>query len=411
MSQALRDNARPLVTTLGMQALVSMAVLTVPVVAPAAAAEVGMPAAYVGFYIALVYGASMVSSLSCGDLIRKYGALRVSQGCLLASAAALLLAAGGTPAMLALSALLMGAGYGPVTPASSHVLARTTPPHAMALVFSLKQTGVPLGGALAGAVVPPLVLLAGWRVALAAVALACVATAVAAQGLRRQLDADRDPKRRLGLGSVSGPLSVVMALPELRRLAFFSFLFSSVQLCLVTYLVTYLATDLGYSLVEAGLMLTAAQVGGVLARVGWGVVADRSGRPLAVLALLCAGMAIGALGTASFSPSWPVWAIAVVCGVFGATAIGWNGVFLAEVARRAPAGKAVEATGGALFFTYFGVLVAPPAFGIAVEHGLGYPAAYALLAVPTVAAGALLWRWQLAAGRRQPASSHVKDTP
>ncbi|MBE0549905.1 MAG: MFS transporter, partial [Rubrivivax sp.] len=234
----MRDTVRPLATTLGVQALVSMAVLTVPVIAPAAAGEVGVSAAYVGLYIALVYGAGMASSLCCGDLIRKYGALRVSQGCLLMSAAALLLAAGGTLPLLVLSALLMGAGYGPVTPASSHVLARTTPPHAMAMVFSVKQTGVPLGGALAGAAVPPLVLLAGWRVALVSVGLACVLAALAAQGLRRQLDADRDPQRRLGLGSVSGPLAVVMASPELRRLAFFSFLFSSVQLCLVTYLVT-----------------------------------------------------------------------------------------------------------------------------------------------------------------------------
>lgn len=401
---ALRDTLRPLATTLGVQALASMALLTVPVVAPAAATEVGVPAAYVGLYIALAYGASMLSSLCCGDLIRKFGALRVSQGCLLLAAVSLCLAAGGTPMLLVLSALLMGAGYGPVTPASSHVLARTTPPHAMAMVFSLKQTGVPLGGALAGATVPPLVLVAGWRVALVAVGAACVLAALAAQSLRRQLDADREPQRRLGMGSVSGPLGVVLASPELRRLAFYSFLFSSVQMCLVTYLVTYLAADLGYTLVQAGLMLTAAQAGGVLARVGWGAVADRSGRPMAVLALLSIGMAAGALGTAAFSVAWPVWAIAAVCAVFGATAIGWNGVFLSEVARRAPQGKAVEATGGALFFTYFGVLVAPPAFGIAVEHGLGYPLAYALVAVPTLAAGALLWRWQRAAHRLQPAT-------
>jgi len=400
----MRDTLRPLATTLGVQALASMALLTVPVLAPAAAAEIGVSAAYVGLYIALAYGASMASSLGCGDLIRKYGALRVSQGCLLTAAVSLWLAAGGTLPLLVLSALLMGVGYGPVTPASSHVLARTTPPHAMAMVFSLKQTGVPLGGALAGAAVPSLVLLAGWRVALVVVGAACVLAALAAQGLRQQLDGDRDPQRRLGMGSVSGPLAVVMASPELRRLAFFSFLFSSVQLCLVTYLVTYLAADLGYTLVQAGLMLTAAQAGGVLARVGWGVVADRSGRPLAVLAVLCLGMAVGALGTAGFSAAWPAWAIAAVCAVFGATAIGWNGVFLSEVARRAPPGKAVEATGGALFFTYFGVLVAPPAFGIAVEHGLGYPLAYALLAVPTLCAGALLWRWQRAAQRLQPST-------
>ena len=72
----------PLAVTLAVQALVSMAVLTMPVVAPAAAADVGVPAAYVGLFIALVYGASMASSLVCGDLIRKFGAIRVSQASL-----------------------------------------------------------------------------------------------------------------------------------------------------------------------------------------------------------------------------------------------------------------------------------------------------------------------------------------
>jgi MFS family permease len=60
-------------------------------------------------------------------------------------------------------AFIMGLGYGPVTPASSHLLARNAPLGIMALVFSIKQTGVPLGGAMAGAIVPHLVIFCGWR--------------------------------------------------------------------------------------------------------------------------------------------------------------------------------------------------------------------------------------------------------
>ena len=48
---------------------------------------------------------------------------------------------------------------------------------------------------------------------------------------------------------------------------------------------------------------------------------------------------------------------------FGASAIGWNGVYLAEVARRAPPGMASMATGGTLAFTFLGVVVGPPMFG------------------------------------------------
>ncbi len=397
----MRSEVLPLATTLAVQALVSMAVFTVPVVAPVAAADVGIAAAYVGMYIAIVYGISMVSSLACGDLIRKVGAIRVSQLSLLLAAAALMVAAGGTLPLLLASAVLMGAGYGPVTPASSHVLARTTPPHMMSLVFSLKQTGVPVGGALAGALVPLLVLAAGWRWSLLAVGAACIGVAVLAQAIRAGLDGDRDPARAIGLASAAGPLRVVTSAPDLRRLALCSFIFSSMQLCLITYLVTYLTSALDYTLVQAGLMLSMAQGTAIVARIGWGVLADRSGRPLTVLAGVAAGMAGGALGVALFTPAWPTVAMAAVCAAFGATAIGWNGVFLAEIARRAPAGKAVEATGGALFFTYFGVLVAPPLFGLAVENGLGYPLAFALMALPAL--GASLWLFsQQRAARAAP---------
>jgi len=63
----------------------------------------------------------------------------------------------------------------------------------MSLVFSIKQTGVPAGGMLAGALVPGLLLLAGWQGALLAVAAACLACVGLAQPLRAALDAGRQP--------------------------------------------------------------------------------------------------------------------------------------------------------------------------------------------------------------------------
>lgn len=385
------DTLKTLAATLAVQMLGSMALLTVPVLAPAAARDVGVPAAYVGLYIALAYGAGMISSLACGDLIRRLGAIRVSQLCLLLCAVGSLCAAGGSLGFFAVSAMFMGLGYGPMTPASSHVLARTSKASAMSLVFSVKQTGVPLGGALAGALVPALVVAVGWRFALLVVAAACVLVAVLAQPIREVLDGDRQPGRRIHLGSLAGSLRVVLTTPDVRRLAFMSFVYSAMQLCLVTYLVTYLTGSVGYGLVQAGLMMSAAQAAGVAARVAWGAIADRTGKPVGVLAFLGVGMAIGALATAAFDASWSPLLVALVCAWFGATAISWNGVYLAEVARRAPQGRAVEATGGALAFTYFGVLVSPPLFGMAAEHGAGFGAAFAFLALPSVGCAAWLW--------------------
>ena len=386
----MRNNVLPLGATLSFQALVAMAALTVPAIAPAISADVAIPASYVGLFIALVYGASMASSVASGDLIRRLGAVRVTQVCLLLCAAGLGLSAFGGVPFFVVGALLLGAGYGPITPASSHVLVKTTPPHLMSLLFSVKQTGVPLGGALAGALAPLLVLAGGWRLAVLAVAAGCVGTCALAQAIRSRFDDDIDPAWRVSAGGVTRSLRIVAKEPALRRLAASSFLFSAVQLCLVTFLVTYLTRGLGMSLVQAGLMLAVAQTAGVVGRVVWGALADRCGRPLLVLAGLGGGMALGALAMALLSPSWPVLFTAVVSAVFGATAIGWNGVYLAEVARQAPLGQAVEATGGTLFFTFFGVLVGPPLFALVVENGGSYALAFGLLAVPTIACGAIL---------------------
>ncbi len=394
----MRSTVLPLVATLAVQALVSMASITVPVLAPAASAELNVSAGYIGLYVALVYLGSMMSSAASGDLIRRIGAIRISQFCLVLCASGLaMLTVGAKPALVA-SALLIGFGYGPVTPASSHILARTTPPHMMSFVFSLKQTGVPVGGALAGAVVPALVLLGGWRVAAYAVACLCLLTAVIAQPIRRENDADRDPARPISPRGPVRALALVASDPAVRRLSTCSFFFSALQLCLVTYLVTYLTSQLGYSLVQAGLMLSVAQGAGIFARIGWGALADRSRRPAAILGMIGCAMAVASAAMALSSPEWPRALVAVLCAVFGGTAIGWNGVFLAEVAREAPKGKTVEATGGALFFTFFGVLITPPLFALIVENGGGYGTAFGLVAVPPLLCGV----WLLA---RAPARS------
>ncbi len=393
----MRSTLLPLAATLAIQALVAMATITVPVLAPAASDELHLSAGLIGLYVSLVYLGSMISSAASADLIRRIGAIRFSQYCLVMCATGLALLTFGTMPALIASALVLGLGYGPITPASSHILAKTTPPHMMSFVFSVKQTGVPLGGALAGIVVPPLVLLGGWRLGALVVAGLCVLTAIVAQSIRAENDADRDPKRPISARGPFRALALVATDATVRRLALSSFFFSALQLCLTTYLVTYLAGQLGYTLVEAGLMLAVATTAGIVGRIAWGAVADRSGRPAAVLGLVGIAMAAAAGAMAISSPEWPRVAMIVLCAAFGGTAIGWNGVYLAEVAREAPAGKTVEATGGALFFTFFGVLITPPLFAAIVEGGGSYGMAFAVVAVPPLLCG--LWLLARAAPR------------
>ncbi|MCG2591504.1 MFS transporter [Ramlibacter sp. XY19] len=382
----------PLAITLAIQAMVAMAMLTLPAMAPKVAAEVGISATYIGLYIAVAYAGAMSASLASGAAVARYGPIRVSQISLVLCAAGLALCAVPFVPVIALGALLVGIGYGPVTPASSHLLARTTPAHRMSLVFSVKQTGVPLGGALAGAIVPGLQLLTGWQLALLAVAAANIACAVVAQSLRAEFDADRDPARRLTLGNIFEPVKLVLSDAKLRMLAGCSFVFSIAQLSLTTYLVTYLTDSLAYGLVAAGFVLALSQVGAVIGRVLWGYVADRWFGARRMLASLAGVMALSAIATALLQPAMPAVIVIAVLLVFGASAIGWNGVYLAEVARQAPAGMAGLATGGTLAITFLGVVLGPPLFGAVSAISGSYRIGYAVLAVPLLACAWVLAR-------------------
>ena len=388
----LRTTWLSLVVTLAIQSMVSMALLTLPVMAPEVARALGRPTTYLGVYVALAYLGAMASSLASGAAVARLGAIRISQIGLVLCALGLALCALPSAAAVAAGALLIGLGYGPVTPASSHLLARTTPPGRLSLVFSLKQTGVPLGGMLAGALVPGSVLLVGWQGALLGVAAVSLLCAGVAQPLRAGLDADRDPQSPLALGHLAHPVRLVLSHRVLAMLALCSFFFSAIQVSLTTYLVIYLHEALGFALVAAGLAMSVSQLAGVGGRIAWGYVSDRylgARRTLILLALL---MVASCVATAALSSAMPTALLMAVLVVFGASAIGWNGVYLAEVARQAPAGMASLATGGTLAITFLGVVLGPAAFGALSGAAGSYRAGFAALALPALLCGVLLWR-------------------
>ncbi|HEU0203633.1 MAG TPA: MFS transporter [Burkholderiaceae bacterium] len=386
-----RATLATLPVTLLVQAAASAATLAPAVAAPALLPrlELGTPA--VGVYIAAVYVAAMVSSQWGAAVVKRWGPIRTSQVALGLCAIGLLLVS--LPYVLAalLGALLIGAGYGPITPASSHVLARTTPPHRYALVFSIKQTGVPVGGALAGALVPVMLAAGGVQWSQLQIAVLCLVGIALAQMLRTELDKGRDPKSRApALAQLARPIRFVLANDRLRRLALCTLVFSAVQVCLTSYLVSFLTHDLSWTLVAAGLALAVTNIAGVCGRVLWGVLADRTGSARWVLFGLALVMALASVAMSVLQTDTSQFVVIVLVAVYGASAVGWNGVYLATVARLVPIEQAAAATSGSLFFTFFGVVLGPPLFGLIAGASNDLGIAYALLAVP------LLWTlWTL----------------
>jgi len=373
----------PLALMLGTQSLATMSGITIPVMAPAVAAELGIAVTVVGLYTAVLYTGATTGTLLGGGLIIRYGAVRICQAGLLCAAVGLLMAASGELWAMVLGAILVGFGVGPSTPASSHLLSRHSPASMMALVFSIKQTGVPIGAAMGGLIMPVLAITYGWRGGLVGAAIMCVLGAAVCQGFRGRYDADRDLGAPAFRGNPFAPLGLIMRHRGLRDLSIASFLFAGLQQSVNAFLVSHLVGQAAMTLVAAGVALSVAQAGGVIARIATGALADRTGWSREILGAMGLSMAAVVLPVAFVEPGWSNLAVLLACGALGATAIGWNGVFLAEVVRLAPAGRAGEATGGSLVFTFAGVVAVPPVVTLAAHLSGFSGAGYVLIAIPT----------------------------
>ena len=397
--------AGPLLITLLIQAFSALALMAVPVLVPVAPGTPRLSTAGIGLYVLLAYLGAVIGSLSAGPLVERLGAVRTSQIGLLLSALGLALSAvipaALFPTAMFPAALLVGLGYGPITPASSHILIRTTPAQRLNLVFSIKQTGVPLGVALSGFCVPPLALASDWAVTLAVLALACVVIAAGAQPIQRGLDAQTASARaeswtaRRLWASFLAPLAVIWLHPGLRTLAAVSFVLSGMQIAFTSYLVTYLTSELALTALVAGSLLGLSQTGGVIGRVVWGYLSDRLIHPLHMLALVCTGVALAAFATSTLASLHyvpPPLVLAALMFFFGASVSGWNGVYLAEVARQAPPGEAGKATSGTLAVTFMGVIVGTPLFGLIATSSGGFSAAFGVHALLALVLAGVLFR-------------------
>ena len=330
-----------------------------------------------------------------GVLVRLAPVRSMQVGATIGAVGLLLATTGYWPALM-LASFLIGLGYGSTPAAGSEVLNEYAPARHHSLMFSIKQAGVPLGGVVAGLLVPVALVAVGWEFTCVGAALLVILTCFLIEPLHRKIDRNADRDASLRLGSFIDPRMLAMPFrslagnPSLQRITIASLCFAMVQGCLVAFFVTYLMVDLGASLLIAGLAFSVMQVTGVAGRVLAGWLADRLGSRRLVIAGLAVVSALTLLLLAGLEPSSPQWAIQGLAGVVGVASSSWNGLFLAEVSRLARKEKVGEATAAATFFTFIGYVVGPAGFGVLLSHGGSYRAAFAMLAAITLAGVAVM---------------------
>ncbi len=390
-----------LIAMLVQQAFATVAKMAMPVLGPLAAGDLGLDPALIGVFVSVTAAFGLFATLSCGNAIRRYGALRISQVSLVVVGLGLAtIGLGALPAM-AVAAALIDLGATVATPASSHILARHSPTRIAPMVFSIKQTGVPVGVMLTGLSLPPLAVLYGWQVAVVVAGAACCVLAVLLQPIRERFDSDRVPEQKLHWGDALGTLSSVLKDASLRPMAAAGFAFIGLQAVFTTFTVTYLVEIVGQSVQTAGSVFGLAMTIAIPARILWGWVASGHVPARILLAGFGVSMFLAVAAMGLMTNAWSMVGVAAVVLACSATAVSWHGVLLAEVARVAPEGQVGGTTGGVLAFGNAGQILLPSAFSALVLATDSYFFAFAISGLPAALAGL----WMLRKPGRPPKAS------
>jgi predicted MFS family arabinose efflux permease len=370
------------------QTTMSLLAASVAVLAPAIAAERGWNPTIVAFYPTVVYATAFLISFHVPVLLFRLGGMGLSLASVAVAGAGLLLLLPRCAGAAAAAAVMIGAGTAAMNPASSQMLGPRTTARTAGLVMSIKQTGVPLGGVMAGALVPVLASRSGWRMAAVELASLGAALTIVLLPSAHWLNGAARPATPAALRPLD-PVRHLLAMPGLPALLLASLTFNGMQLCLRSFFVVYLVADQRLGLVAAGLALAVSQAAGMIGQVGWAALSDRALPVRAVMAIIGLVMSAAALGTAAMTPHWPLGAVYLVAALYGVSAAGYLPVVLGEVAKRAPPGQVGALTSAAQLFPLSGSIVGPLAFG-GMAAVLGLPAAFVLAAASTLAGTAVL---------------------
>jgi predicted MFS family arabinose efflux permease len=375
--------------TLLVQTAISFLIACVPVLAPVIATSRDSNVDLIAFYGPITYLVAFLVSFQVPKLLQALGGYGLGLLCVGVSAIGLLFLLPQAIVFAIAVPIAAGMATGAMNPASVEVLGPRTTPGNAALVLSIKQTGVPLGVMVAGALAPAMALYVGLQSAIlyfvAASAILLVGLAPLARWLNGEAKAPlKGPYRPLG------PAKELLTLPGMKEVALLGAVFCGMQVAFRSFFTVYLVRDLNMNLVTAGLAFSLSQVAGMIGQIGWALVADRFldiRQTLGTIGFLIGGAAIITAGLVAGSAS--AW-IMIVAIVFGATVAGFMPVLFGEVARRAPAGQAGALTAGLNLFLIGGSIAGPLIFG-AIAYRFGYPVAFLFTGLGTCLAVAAVF--------------------
>lgn len=341
------------------QASFSASSVGLPALGPALKSEYGLTLGETGVVLAGI-GIGMLFTLLPWGLVADRVDERWVIAAGLSGAGVMLLVASTTDTFGTVTVVLVGVGAlgASVNAASGRAIMAWFPASELGLALGIRQTAIPIGGAVAAATLPALASSGGTRLAFFFLAGSCLTGAVVAAAFIRA-GAEEEPE----LGDVTAPVrSSWMWL-----LGTGTGLYLVAQIGITGFVVLFLHEHRQLSKEAAGAVLAVIYVLAVAARIASGRLSDRLGSRLGPLRAIGVGVALftAAVAAATDAPLAILIPLFVVAGVLS---MSWNGLSYAAAAETARAAR----TGAALGFqqTLLGVVVAgaPPVIALVATH-------------------------------------------
>jgi len=344
-------------------------------------AEFALDGARTGLIVTAIALAPLLVMLPVGRMLdRRSETIVMTAGSLLLAAGVTAVSFSDTYAMVLLLLFLGGAGYAASQPGGSKVVAHWFSARQRGLAMGIRQTGLPLGGAAAAAILPRLAESHDLGVALQVAATVVAGSALVFALVNRPHGSERRENRP----SLRSDIGALMRMDRFRRLLAIGLVMVAAQLVIIVHLMSFLLDTRDVALVDGAWVLFAAQGAGVpgrivLARWSDRTVGDRT-RPM-IASMIGTAVAVAALPLVSGSLAlWVV--LGAVTGFF---AFGWYGPWVVTVAEAGPTTSMGTTLALAMTANQLAIVAAPPLFGLVADFTGGWTTSWLLLSAAVAA--------------------------
>lgn len=375
---AQRTHWRMLGLAVTAQIAVSIIIQGVPTLAPFLQADLGLTRAQVGFFNSALMFGSLCAMFAAGWIVDVKGErVALIGGTLVVGCFCFTML--GTDSFLTALLVMFCAGIGGAfpTPAGGKAVMGWFPLHQRGTAMGIRQTGIPVGGALAAALLPAIALAGGWRMAVAAGGVGCVlAAALCAYGYRNPPAQSESVKLPHG-----GSRLRDLVTRDLLLMGVSGGVMTLGQFTLITYLALYLKETQGVPVAVSAGLLVVAQIAGAAGRILWGLWSDRYfGRRRKPALLLANSLAaIGALALGWLPDPTPHWLLFPLVAVYAFNTLGWHGCWVSLLVEASGTAQQGRTIGLGMSLMYPGIILLPPLFGWFVDRTHSWPWAWTLL--------------------------------